>query len=168
MEEKKIEEYTPEEIAAIRKKDRFYNKARRAVAITMLSLFGAAFVFLAGTMVTGITHGVLTDKQTALLDELCNSSAEYNELYSKQVDSLRSNLVNNKIIDEEYIQSVDKLNSKEHKRKVLFTLNDVDLTEYNERQAKLDNVIKAREVFTSISLGSAAMTFPFCVLGDRI
>ena len=168
MEEKKIEGYTPEEVEAIRKKDRFYNKARRAVSVSIASFFGAALILLAGTMITGITSGVLTDKQTALIDELCNSSSEYNELYTKQVNGLRSDLVNNKITDKEYMESIDKLNSKEHKREVLTTLSDIDLTDFNQKEERFSKWDKALNITGKIALSCASINIPLCCIGDYI
>ncbi len=168
MEEKIVEGYTPEEVEAIRKKDRFYNRARRAVGVSIVSFFGAALISFTGFLPLAITGGALTDKQTALVDDLCSSSEEYHEIYTEQLNGLRSDLVSNEITDKQYMESVEKLNSKEHKREVLFTLSDVDLTVFNNKEQTLEKVIKARDVFTSICLGNLGMIIPISVLGDRI
>ena len=129
MEEKKIEGYTPEEVEAIRKKDRFYTKARRTVGITLLSLMGAALFFTVGGTASAITELILTDKQEALVEELSTSSSEFVEYHTNTINSLRTDLLNNKITDQEYIDGITKLNSIEHKREVLKDKQDKEYEE---------------------------------------
>lgn len=160
MEEKKVEENTPEEILKIHKKNNSFYKARRNVQLTFVSFFAAAFISVAGLLPSCLIAESLTNKQAELVDDLCNSSVEYHELYTNQLNGLRSDLVSNKITDSEYIESVKDLNSEKHKKEVLFTLNDVDLTEYYDKQQALETTIKIRTVFAVLGMGASAVTMP--------
>lgn len=118
-------------------------KIFRNVAIkTCYTLLASSLIAMGGTCVKVAAIAQKSHEQMALIEELGEQSQEFKDTIAYELNDNQNKFLNGEITSREYENQVSKLNSKEHKREVIYNVSDVDLTNIQDLQKEM----KAEEI----------------------